>query len=81
MIITAMYIYGISQHSWEFSWLLGVMCFAMDIMLSYVISPNVNVRVKADNDISNEEKYYWNKKGQVEELMRVKLDRELYGGK
>lgn len=77
MFITAMYIFGMSQGSWEFNMLNATICFLADLVLVRMLSPAVNVGVK--NDISGEEKYYWKKMAEVEELKRVKLDRQIYG--
>lgn len=33
MIITAMYLYGVINHAWDFSWLYGLIAFIMDNML------------------------------------------------
>ena len=77
MIIAAMYIYGMSQGSWQFSILYMTICFMADVLLVRLLSPDV--RVNAVNTISDEEKYYWRKRTEVEELRRVELDRQLYG--
>jgi hypothetical protein len=77
MIITAVYIYGIALRAWEFSLPNMVVCFGADTFLVRMLSSNIRVNVK--NEISNEEKFCWNKRTEVEELRRVKLDRELYG--
>ena len=77
MIITALYIYGITQSPYEYSWFYLIPCFIGDIIISAVISPKVGVQ--NSNEISKEEEYYWKKRTQVEELKRIKLDRELYG--
>jgi flagellar biosynthesis protein FliP len=37
MIITAMYIYGIISASFEFSWLIGLLCFVMDVIMALCI--------------------------------------------
>lgn len=77
MIITAVYVYGMSQGSWQFSLLYATICFAADLVLVRMISSDVRVNVK--NESSEEEKGYWIKKTQVEELKRIELDRQLYG--
>jgi uncharacterized membrane protein YciS (DUF1049 family) len=77
MFITAIYLYGMSQGSWEFSYLYATICFAADLVLVRMLSPDVHINVK--NEVSDEEKYCWNKRSQVEELRRVELDRQLYG--
>ncbi len=77
MIITAMYIYGLAHRSWEFSWWNIMTCFAADCILIRLLSPRVSVRV--NNEISDEEKNYFYRRAQVEELRRVELDLRLYG--
>lgn len=77
MFITAMYIYGMSQGSWEFSFLYATICFTADLVLVRMLSPDVRINVK--NEVSEEEKNCWTKRAQVEELKRVELDRQLYG--
>lgn len=77
MIITAMYIYGVSQQAWEFSGLYGLLTFIMDVVLVNAFSPSVRVVYESGKD----EVDYWRKRTEVEELKRIKLDRELYGGK
>ena len=77
MIITAVYLYGISQHAWGFSWWYGFLAFIMDIIFVILIAPSIRIW----NRISDEEKDYWKKRWEVEELNRIKLNRELYGGK
>lgn len=74
MIITAMYIYGISQHAWEFSLWYGLLAFIADFILVTVFSPSIEVVSKPSGD----EVDYWRKRTEVEELKRIKLDRELY---
>lgn len=77
MFITAIYLYGMSQGSWEFSYLYATICFAADLVLVRMLSPDVRIDVK--NEVSEEEKYCWTKRAQVEELKRVELDRQIYG--
>lgn len=77
MIITAMFLYGISQHAWGFGWWYGLLTFIMDIIIAYLISPNA--RVINNTKISDEEISYWKKRTEVEELNRIKLDREVWG--
>jgi hypothetical protein len=48
-----------------------------DVLLVRLLSPDVRVNVV--NQSSDEEKYYWRKRTEVEELRRVDLDRQLYG--
>lgn len=81
MIITAMYMYGLIQDSWEFNWLNITICFLADVVFIRVFSLGMRVKVVNQNIISDEEKHYWNKRSQVEELRRVELDRQLYGKK
>ena len=77
MLITAMYMYGMIQHAWVFSWIYAAICFFIDVIFLRILSPDIRLVHK----ISDEEKEYLNKRCQVEELKRVKLDRELYGGR
>jgi hypothetical protein len=71
MIISAMYIYGMSQGSWRFNLLHMTICFIADMLL---------VRLNSIvNKTSDEERFYWRKRTEVEELRRVELDRQLYG--
>ena len=81
MIITAVYLYGMSQGSWQFNMLDATICFAADLVLVRVLSADIHVNVKSDGNTSEEEKRCWNKRTEVEELRRVELDRELYGKK
>lgn len=76
MIITAMYLYGVSQHSWEFYPSYFITTFLLDLIL--VVSLKTEIHIT--NKTSDKEEYYWKKRAEVEELNRVKLDRELYGG-
>ncbi len=77
MFITAMYIYGISQGSWQLSYIYIIISFFLDLVLARMLSPVIGIK----NEISDEEKYYYKKKAEVVELERVKLDNELYGGR
>jgi hypothetical protein len=77
MFITAIYVYGMSQGSWQFSLLYATICFVADLVLVRVLSADIRVNVK--NESSKEEKDYWIKKAHVEELKIVELDRQLYG--
>lgn len=75
MIITAMYLYGMIQGSWKFS--LDILYyFLADVILIRLLSSSV--RISIVNKISDEEKYYWSKKGQFEELRIDELDRKLH---
>ena len=82
MIITAMYLYGIIQHTWLFNIWHVLTTFFMDIILVRLLSPDV----KIVNKISDEERHcfqekadYFRKKLEVEELNRIVLDKKLYG--
>lgn len=77
MFITAMYIYGISQGSWQLSYIYIIISFFLDLVLARMLSPVIGIK----NEISDEEKYYYKKKAQVAELERTKLDNELYGSR
>lgn len=77
MFITAMYLYGVSQHAWGFSWFYGFLGFVMDLILVVYISPSIIYG--NSNNISDEEKDYWRKKWEVEELRRKLLDKKIYG--
>lgn len=86
MIITAMYIYGIIQHTWSFSIWHVLATFIMDIILVRMLSLSPNVDIKIINKTSEEEKEYFKekvdyfrKKCEVEELNRKILDKKLYG--
>lgn len=77
MIITAMYIYGISHGSWEFNWINISACFAADSFLVRLLSLGMSVNIT--NRTSDEEKDFWKKRTQVEELRRIEFDRQLNG--
>lgn len=77
MFITAMYIYGISQGSWQLSYIYVIISFFLDLVLARMFSPVVSIKPK--NELSMEERYYYKKLTEVAELERTKLDRELYG--
>lgn len=76
MIITAMYIYGIIHGSWKFGFDMAFY-FLLDVVLVRLLSLGIRVNVMIKT--SDEEKNFWRKKTEVEELKRVSLDRELYG--
>lgn len=50
-----------------------------DVVLVRLLSHDVRINVKNEDKTSEEEKYYWRKRAEVEELRRVELDRQLYG--
>ena len=84
MIITAMYLYGIIQHTWSFSIWHVLMTFFMDIILVRLLSPDVKIINKASEEEKNcfkEQADYFRKKWEVEELNRKILDKKLYGNR
>lgn len=53
MIITAMYLFGIINHAWSFSWWYGLLAFIMDIILIRGIKLTIgsdDENDKEDND-------------------------------
>jgi hypothetical protein len=65
------------QGSLQFNLLYATICFLADLVLVRMLSADIHVNVA--NNTSDEEKHYWNKRAEVEELRRVELDRQLYG--
>jgi uncharacterized membrane-anchored protein YitT (DUF2179 family) len=81
MIITAMLLYGIIQGHWELTYSFAgwiVVTFIADIIIAKAASSDVKI-INSNEKTSSEEKYYLRKRTEVEELNRIKLDRELYG--
>lgn len=82
MIITAVYIYGIIQHTWSFSITNVLATFIMDIILVRLLSPNIKIINKTSDEeraYFKEKSEYIRKKWEVEELKRKMLDKKLYG--
>lgn len=46
MIITAMYLYGVINHAWDFSWWYGLLAFVMDNALM----PSAIVKILKKDD-------------------------------
>lgn len=70
-----MYIYGMSQQAWEFNWFVGLVCYMADVGLLNILSSGDKIIERS----SKEERCYWAKKTEVEELKRIELDRQIYG--
>jgi len=80
MLITAMYVYGMIKGAWEFNFLYGAICFIIDLIFLEILTNHIK-QISVAYGTSDEEKACWRKRYEVEELKRVKLDRELYGGR
>lgn len=52
MIITAMYLFGIINHAWTFSWWYGLLAFIMD----NILMPSAIVKVLNKNENKSENK-------------------------
>lgn len=51
MIITAMYLFGIINHAWSFSWWYGLLAFIMDLGIVSALKPEINLcKNKSDNN-------------------------------
>ena len=84
MIITAMYLFGIIQHTWAFSIWNMLVTFIMDIVLIRILSLGIGIKIINETSIEERQYFkdkadYFRKKWEVEELNRKILDKKLYG--